>query len=308
VGRKKKKKKKKKKKIKKKKKKKKKNLDLLPGTMSGQAAICHAYAINNAGLSFQAGEKKRFTSSKPPVSHEPGGVVFCLNGREASGDPLKTSLFQDLRGCPEDLRDGFSVIGVNTERMDVISSAPFDSQNKVVQVFGTTEVRLSKINTEAFAVGEEVYVRYPTEQDVQTLIHVNEPLGLIVCKKRTLGTETLLQALRRSSEPAEKEGGEMGGALAEKDELKRQLDELRQYTEEVFFPRKGQSQTTMDTLITKFQDIVDKDWRFIRTSTVATEALEIVMGFRGWSGYQKLGTVIKANARNSKKLVVQVDP
>ena len=165
-----------------------------------QAAVFRSYSVALNGIRAPEGKTGRIKTNKQNVitDHPPLEIVFTYLDADKDGQHTQ-ELHQNLEGCCHDRE--WAVVGVNKDRLSTTGGGGaygVSSKNhKSVQIFGTTEVRLTK-TSQPFSVGDEVYARFPTQPEVDAMIDRREPVSLIVCRKTLAapGSKSIAQLLQ----------------------------------------------------------------------------------------------------------------
>lgn len=274
-----------------------------------QAAVFRSYSIALNGIRSPQGQSAPIKTDKQNVitDHPPLSLVFTYldGGRDNSHHDQE--LHQNLAGCCSD--KNWAVVGVNKDRLNTTgggSAYGVSSKNhKMVQIFGTTEVRLTK-NSQAFSVGDEVYARFPTQKEVYDMIDRREPVSLVVCRKTLAapGSKSIVDLLG---------GPKTGNGCSEEVESEEDCFEiLKKALEYSIFQQSGDQ---------KHECSVAKVWekatnvgyvgKAANTAEASQRALKLIARLEKETSYplhRKIGRALKATREGASKLLIFLDP
>lgn len=271
-----------------------------------QAAVFKSYPVK-MNCKDQLSSTKARIKPDSLTMHPALEVVFAFPPTSDQVEDTQVSLYQNLVGGPKQPQD-FVVVGVNKDRLETsVAAMSHNSKNhKMVQLFGTTEVRLSKLSG-AFNVGDDVYVRYPDEKELEEMRTLNEPLSLIVCRKTIApGSKTIAQLMQEKKQEDDAAIDRDYDASRDGDHNEETVKKfLKEVLEKSIFASSSGSTLTYNLIAAheycnstrKHRNVIDK--------------LSIITYLEKHSAYarhRKLGKAIKPARANAKKLLIFLDP
>lgn len=264
-----------------------------------QAAVFKSYPVK-MNCKDQLSSTKARIKPDSLTMHPALEVVFAFPPTSDQVEDTQVSLYQNLVGGPKQPQD-FVVVGVNKDRLETsVAAMSHNSKNhKMVQLFGTTEVRLSKLSG-AFNVGDDVYVRYPDEKELEEMRTLNEPLSLIVCRKTIApGSKTIAQLM---DETATTSGG-VNNAYVTFRGMSRDTREMRKMFLKETLERSIFASSTTGAPTYNLREAVETLYK--------DRDVEVIVYLEKHSAYarhRKLGKAIKPARANAKKLLIFLDP
>lgn len=267
-----------------------------------QAAIFRSYsvALNGARTPRSTiNSSKHIETNKQNVitDHPPLEIVFTYLDGDKDGHHTQ-ELHQNLAGCCADRE--WAVIGVNKDRLNTTGGGGAygvtSKNHKSVQIFGTTEVRLTK-NSQAFSVGDEVYARFPTQNEVDAMIKRREPVSLIVCRKTLAapGSKSIAQLL--------KPGGKAGNCADNIPDKNAAVTALKSALESTIFPLEAGRTPTCTVA-----DVWAKSDALALNAAETVEIIATLEKETSYARHRKIGRALKATRAGASKLLIFLDP
>lgn len=264
-----------------------------------QAAVFRSYPLALNGVRAPKGDIQPITTNGLNVitDHPPLEIVFTyLDGDKEAHHAQE--LHQNLDGCCSDRE--WAVVGVNKDRLNTTGGGGAygvtSKNHKSVQVFGTTEVRLTK-NSQAFSVGDEVYARFPTQNEVNAMVSRREPVSLIICRKTLAapGSTSIAQLLQGS----EKKGGTADPIDNDDDAEFEALKEAIENT--IFRLEPGKPEHTV-------ADVWDEVKSRYKEPQKLLKLIARLEKETSYARHRKIGRALKATRAGASKLLIFLDP
>lgn len=267
-----------------------------------QAAVYRAYPVaKHAARIFAKGRVVPNHSSFSDV-HPPLGVVFSYP-HLAQGHSAQ--VYQDLRGCRHS--EPFSVVGINQESLDRRGGRDGGPRKALsrVQLFGTTEVRLNK-NADLFNVGDEVYARFPSQEEIdEVMVTGKYPLSLIVCKKSIApGSHSIAELLLQYTEDGAKTAGQdlnEKKVVADFDRLKKFMKDALERT---VFERSYREDAALKYTVGDAFSVIERQLSKV-------QILKLVAYLERdteYARHKRLGKALKPTRPGASKLLIFLDP